>query len=175
MMSEAAVGLVREGPRDVDDTSFDDFYRSAYPRLHRIALARCGRPALAEELVQETMVKVFARWSKVATYDSPLAYSCRLLVNESIGLRRRQTWEASRAQAPWDRRRCHSPRRGRRVLVARPDPPETADASDRSVLRRGPVDLRHRTNTRGRGGDGAAATLAQARDNLRVQLAREES
>src|SRR5437868_6599320 len=82
MMPEAVVGLPREGLRAVDHTDFDDFYRSVYPQLHRIALARCGSHALAEELVQETMVKVFARWSRVSAYDNPVAYCCRIVVNE---------------------------------------------------------------------------------------------
>ena len=173
-MSEAAVGVVREGPQEVDYTGFDDFYRSAYPRLHRIALARCGRSALAEELVQETMVKVFARWSKVASYDSPLAYSCRLLVNESIGLRRRQTGEAralrrrgvdadvtlpADADEFWTLART-LPKRQMQVIVL-------YYAGDRSIS-----DIARTLEV----AEGTVrATLAQARDNLRVQLSREES
>lgn len=157
---------------EVDTRAFDGFYKSTYPTLHRIAYAKCGRHALAEELVQETMMKVFARWSKVSTYDNPVAYCCRILINESIGLRRRQTLE-SRALARlgpdadvaleveadefWSLVRI-LPKRQMQVVIL-------YYAGDRSV-----IDIAKALGI----ADGTVrATLAQARDALRVQLTEE--
>jgi DNA-directed RNA polymerase specialized sigma24 family protein len=72
---------------------FDELYRREFPKLLRIATALCGRRDLGEELVQDAMVKVLARWSTVRAYDKPEAYCRRVLINATIGLRRRQRWE----------------------------------------------------------------------------------
>ena len=86
-----AVGKAHEG--DMVGTEFDDLYRREFPKLLRIATAMCGRRDLGEELVQDAMVKVLARWSTVREYDKPGAYCRRVLINETIGMRRRQRWE----------------------------------------------------------------------------------
>lgn len=70
-------------------SDFDDFYRRELPALGRLAIALCGRRDLAEELVQDTMVKVLARWRRVRAYDKPGAFARRVLVNEAIGRHRR--------------------------------------------------------------------------------------
>jgi RNA polymerase sigma-70 factor (sigma-E family) len=44
----------------------------------------------AEDLVQETLIKVAKRWPKIRRMDRPLAYARRILVNEALdGSRRR--------------------------------------------------------------------------------------
>src|SRR3979409_1758361 len=72
---------------------FDELYRREFPKLLRIATALCGRRDLGEELVQDAMMKVLARWSTVREYDQPEAYCRRVLINGSIGMRRRQRLE----------------------------------------------------------------------------------
>jgi RNA polymerase sigma-70 factor (ECF subfamily) len=168
MMPEYIASPVREGLA-VDTDGFDSFYRSTYPTLHRIAFAKCGRHALAEELVQESMLKVAARWSKVSKYDNPVAYCCRVVINESIGLRRRQVLEARalarrgvdvdtviepEADEFWSLVRF-LPKRQMQVVVL-------YYAGDRSIADIG--------NTLGIAEGTVRATLAQARDALRIQL-----
>ncbi|MGW1765789.1 sigma factor [Streptomyces sp. NPDC002073] len=60
------------------------FYRSAY------ALA-AGDTHLAEDLVQETLSRVYMHWRRVAAADSPAAYAQTVLVRTFLTLRRRSS------------------------------------------------------------------------------------
>ncbi|WP_328972772.1 sigma factor [Streptomyces sp. NBC_00239] len=59
-------------------------YRSAY------ALA-AGDTHLAEDLVQETLSRVYVHWRRVAAADSPAAYAQTVLVRTFLTLRRRSS------------------------------------------------------------------------------------
>ncbi|HEY1738466.1 MAG TPA: sigma-70 family RNA polymerase sigma factor [Acidimicrobiia bacterium] len=89
----APVGTDKVAAR-VDDDDFERLYRAEYPKLVRIAFALCGRRDVAEELVQDAMVKVLVRWHRVRGYDNPPAYCRRVVMNESIGALRRRGREA---------------------------------------------------------------------------------
>lgn len=74
-------------------TSFDEFYRSEYRPLLRLAWSLTGRKDLGEELVQESMVTVHARWPSVGDYDRPGAYARRVLLNAATSAARRRAAE----------------------------------------------------------------------------------
>ncbi len=79
-------GVMAEG------TDFDSFYRSEYDRLVRVAFALCGRLDVAEELTQDAMMKVYSRWSRVRSFESPGAFARRIVVNNALSsLRRRKS------------------------------------------------------------------------------------
>ncbi|MFG2988447.1 SigE family RNA polymerase sigma factor [Streptomyces sp. NPDC048257] len=59
-------------------------YRSAY------ALA-AGDTHLAEDLVQETLSRVYVHWNRVARADSPAAYARTVLVRTFLSMRRRRS------------------------------------------------------------------------------------
>ncbi|WP_330331773.1 SigE family RNA polymerase sigma factor [Streptomyces sp. NBC_00536] len=59
-------------------------YRSAY------ALA-AGDTHLAEDLVQETLSRLYVHWSRVARADSPAAYAQTVLVRTFLSMRRRRS------------------------------------------------------------------------------------
>lgn len=59
-------------------------YRSAY------ALA-AGDTHLAEDLVQETLSRVYVHWNRVARADSPAAYAQTVLVRTFLSMRRRRS------------------------------------------------------------------------------------
>ena len=65
--------------RDVED-EFADFVRGVSPRLLTSAWMLSGDPHVAEELVQEALVRVYVHWRR-AKADNPLAYARRVLVN----------------------------------------------------------------------------------------------
>ncbi|WP_406202056.1 SigE family RNA polymerase sigma factor [Kitasatospora sp. NBC_01560] len=59
-------------------------YRSAY-------VLAAGDSHLAEDLVQETLSRVYVHWRKVAGADSPSAYAQTVLVRTFLSLRRRRS------------------------------------------------------------------------------------
>jgi len=65
-------------------TSMSDYsgwVESAWPRLFRTAYALTGDVHLAEELLQEALVKLFVAWHRVSGADAPDAYARRVMVN----------------------------------------------------------------------------------------------
>ena len=57
------------------------FCRAQYPRLVGMLDLMCGDLALAEELAQETLARVWTNWRKVSTYESPSGWTTRVAVN----------------------------------------------------------------------------------------------
>lgn len=81
-------GMVEELPVWV----FEDFYRHEYPGLVAVAVALTGDREGAQDLVQDTMVKAFVRWDRLAGLDRPGAWCHHVLVNACRSrLRRRFT------------------------------------------------------------------------------------
>lgn len=97
------------------DAEFREFVRSRATPLHRSAYLLCGDRHLADDVVQDTLVKVYQHWRRVRQADSQEAYVRRILLNEVRG-----RWR----------------RRERSVPVAEfADEPAVADPSD-DVIRR---------------------------------------
>ena len=82
----------------VRDDEFVDFVRRDSAALRRTAFLMCGDWHRAEDLVQNTMVKVFRAWSRVRSMDQPAAYARRVLVHTAIDESRRQ-WRRERSSA----------------------------------------------------------------------------
>lgn len=78
---------------------FTDFARAAMPDLYRTASVLCGERHRAEDLVQETLARVYARWG--TTIDNPAAYAQTTLTRTWISQqRRRSTHERPTEQLP---------------------------------------------------------------------------
>jgi RNA polymerase sigma-70 factor (sigma-E family) len=73
---------------------FDAFVASCGSRLLRTAYLLVGDAQAAEDLVQDTLLKVWSRWSRVRATDEPLAYVQRILVNTSAS-----RWRAVRRRS----------------------------------------------------------------------------
>ncbi len=67
---------------------FEVFAAARAAALYRTAWLLCGEPHLAEDLVQETLARVFVRWRAVSRMDNPAAYARRVLVNVHVSHRR---------------------------------------------------------------------------------------
>ena len=65
--------------KDQED-GFADFVRAVSPRLLTSAWMLSGDPHVAEELVQESLARVYVHWRR-ARADNPTAYARRVLVN----------------------------------------------------------------------------------------------
>src|SRR3954451_2118257 len=72
-------------------SDYSGWVESAWPRLFRTAYALTGDRHLAEELLQETLVKLFVAWSRASRADAPDAYARRVMVNLSTS-----RWRARR-------------------------------------------------------------------------------
>jgi RNA polymerase sigma-70 factor (ECF subfamily) len=78
---------------DRPDRSFDDFYRTEYPRLLRVLSAA---DLSAADALQEAFAKAAGGWSQIAHLDDPAAWvrhvAVRRMLNERRSLRRRATF-----------------------------------------------------------------------------------
>jgi RNA polymerase sigma-70 factor (sigma-E family) len=101
----------------------EQFLQREYPALARAAWLLTGDRTAAEDLVQETAVRIVLQWRRVARADAPAAYVRRVMLNAFLGGRRR-SWHAElpTAQVPeTGRAEEHDDREAlRRALLALP-------------------------------------------------------
>jgi RNA polymerase sigma-70 factor (sigma-E family) len=71
------------------DGAFAQFVRTNTPALTRTAYLLCGNSLAAEELVQETLVRLYPKWQLVAAAEAPLAYVRRSMANQFVNQSRR--------------------------------------------------------------------------------------
>jgi RNA polymerase sigma-70 factor (sigma-E family) len=74
----------------VDGGDIEQFYVSMRPRLVGFLGMYCGDAAVGEELAQETLARVWARWPKVRRLGSPQAWAYRVWLNLATSVLRRR-------------------------------------------------------------------------------------
>lgn len=74
------------------EPGFEEFASARSAALFRTAWLLTGDWHLAEDLVQDTLGRLFARWSAVARADSPAAYAQTVLLHGYLGRRRRRSF-----------------------------------------------------------------------------------
>ncbi|HET6153756.1 MAG TPA: SigE family RNA polymerase sigma factor [Marmoricola sp.] len=80
------------------DLAFGEFALIRSPRLYRSALLLCGNEHTAEDLVQETLAKLYVAWPRV---NDPVAYAHVALTRTFLShVRRRSTAERPTAVLP---------------------------------------------------------------------------
>ena len=72
--------------------TFDEFVRDRLPALLRYATVVTCDPDLAQDVVQEVMVRAQVRWRRITATKAPEAYVKRMVLNEFLSWRRR--WSA---------------------------------------------------------------------------------
>lgn len=72
----------------VDTLTFEDYAAVAWPRLFRRAYLLAGNHADAEDLAQQTLIKVHGAWARVNRSDVPDAYVMRILANTFLSSKR---------------------------------------------------------------------------------------
>ena len=80
------------------EVGFAGFVREHTPALLRTAYLLTGNAQSAEELVQDTLVRLYPKWDRVEGADVPLAYVRRSVANGYINQQRR----ASRREFAYD-------------------------------------------------------------------------
>lgn len=86
---------VREG----DEAAFEHIFRAYYPRLVSFACTKLGSQALAEEMVQEVFLQIWARREQWVVERSLAAYVFRAVRNRILNARRSIRLEVSYAAA----------------------------------------------------------------------------
>jgi RNA polymerase sigma-70 factor (sigma-E family) len=82
-----------EGKGDgmADDSSFEQFATAAAGVLLRTAWLLTADKHAAEDLVQETLARVYVRWSGRTPIENPVGYARTVLVRQFISGRRRRS------------------------------------------------------------------------------------
>jgi RNA polymerase sigma-70 factor (sigma-E family) len=78
---------------------FTQFAESVQSTLHRQAWLLCGDPHEAEDLVQETLFKIYRRWWMLSRRGDLAGYARVALVRAFISERRRPRWRYERPVA----------------------------------------------------------------------------
>ncbi|WP_432874666.1 SigE family RNA polymerase sigma factor [Kribbella sp. CA-245084] len=74
--------------------SFADFATSRHGALYRYAYLLAGDRGLAEDLVQEALVKTYVGWHRLRDPNNAEAYTRRVITTTAIGWWRRKSWRA---------------------------------------------------------------------------------
>ncbi|WP_305789477.1 SigE family RNA polymerase sigma factor [Symbioplanes lichenis] len=75
------------------DEEYLTYVRARVPALRRLAHQLSGDPHEADDLVQETVTKLYVRWSRIRSLESVDAYVNRMLVRTFLDSRRRGWWK----------------------------------------------------------------------------------
>ena len=70
------------------ELAFEQFVRQHTPTLFSTAFLLTGDRYRAEELLQDTLVRLYPKWSSVAGADAPVAYVRRSIANRYVSMRR---------------------------------------------------------------------------------------
>jgi RNA polymerase sigma-70 factor (sigma-E family) len=70
---------------------FDQFVTARLPAFLRYATALACDPHLAEDVVQDVLIKVQRRWARISALDVPETYVRRMITNEYLSWRRRKS------------------------------------------------------------------------------------
>lgn len=82
------------------DSAYVRFVEEAWRRHLRLALLLTGDQGHAEELLQDSLVKVYERWRQLSRRGDPHAYLRRVVTNNHISVWRRRRQENLVAAVP---------------------------------------------------------------------------
>src|SRR5215468_12193207 len=69
--------------------TFEDFAAARLPAVLKFAAVLTGDRGLAEDVVQEVLIRANARWPMIENLPRPEAYVRKMIVNEYLAWRRR--------------------------------------------------------------------------------------
>ncbi|GAA0935346.1 SigE family RNA polymerase sigma factor [Virgisporangium ochraceum] len=91
---------MRRATQTAADRAYVAFVESAWTRHLRLAVLLTGDRWRGEELLQDTLVNIYARWRRLARHDDLHAYLRRAMVNNNTSLWRRRRRERLVAEVP---------------------------------------------------------------------------
>lgn len=78
--------------------TFDEWASTRLEPLLRFAAVLCGSRPLAEDVVQDVLLKAHARWDRIQRADRPDSYLRRMVVNEYLSWRRKWSRQVPRPE-----------------------------------------------------------------------------
>ena len=78
---ESAIGLEVRDKTTTASLELAAFCRSEYPKLAGMLALYCGDRDLAQDLAQETIVRVIQNWKKVSRLSAPTTWSRKVAIN----------------------------------------------------------------------------------------------
>ncbi|SCG48092.1 SigE family RNA polymerase sigma factor [Micromonospora inositola] len=87
-------------PLSTADAAYVAFVEAAWQRHLRLAMLLTGDRWRAEELLQDSLVRMYERWRKLSRLDDLHAYLRRALVNNHTSVWRRRRRESLVAEVP---------------------------------------------------------------------------
>ena len=69
--------------------TFEEFAAAQLPGVLRFAGVLTADRGLAEDVVQEVLIRAHARWTQIESLDQPEAYVRRMIINEFYSWRRK--------------------------------------------------------------------------------------
>lgn len=103
---------------DDSDAGYLEYVSGRIPALRRVAFLLGGDEHQADDLVQETITKLYAKWPRVAKVENVDAYVHTMLVRAFLDEKRRGWWRVSLRGAPPER-----------------PPPAASPSDEKTVLR----------------------------------------
>lgn len=88
--------------------TFEEFAAARLPAVLRFATVLTGDPGLAEDVVQEVLIRASRRWPSIGCLDRPEAYIRKMVVNEYLSWRRR-SWRLVPSGLAADMDERHTP------------------------------------------------------------------
>lgn len=88
---------------DEEDRAYLAYVHGRATALRRIAYLLSGDEHQADDLVQETITKLYARWPRISRVENVDAYVHKMLVRAFLDEKRRGWWKVSLREAPPDR------------------------------------------------------------------------
>ncbi len=82
---------------------FEEFARARTPQLYRTAWLLTGDRHHAEDLVQETLAKMYRSWWRMQRIENPAAYAQTVMARTFISQRRKRSWSEQPTAALPDR------------------------------------------------------------------------
>lgn len=85
--------------RERHEAAFHEFVAAGSPRLFRTALLMVGDYQLAQDLLQESLVKTYVAWARLRDVANAEAYTRRVIVTTSTSWRRRSSFHERPAES----------------------------------------------------------------------------
>lgn len=81
--------------------TFEEYVAARLPVLLRQATVLAGDAHVAEDVVQDVLIKVQPRWERIRELDMPDAYLRKMIINELLSARRRVAATLRRERVQW--------------------------------------------------------------------------